>query len=446
MSNISKLMMQSASGNAGDIGSYWIHLYGGAALDAGYNVTTDSGLNIIAVGVTQSTGQGSNDILVTKHSPDGELLWSKILGGANAEVGWNVAVDSSDNIYIVGYTSSSGSGNYDALIVKYNSDGVLQWQRTLGSTSSDYGRGVAVDSSDNVYMFGDYYSTAQASKYLFLAKYNSSGTLQWQNRLGSNVDDTGYKCVIDSTGNIYACGYSNVSGGAGNADILLIKYDSSGTELWKRLYGGVSIDYGYGLAVDSSDKIIITGRTYTTATNTFVLKVNSSDGTIVFDRLIGGSAGSYGMNVATDSSDNIYTISYTSSYGEGSNEALIVKYNSSGTVQWSNTIGGIDNDIGYGIAVDANDNLAIGMYGTSDGAGGYDRVVARLPNDGTGTGTYGSLVYQNITLTIDQPNLGLTLNTSFSMPPDSTVTLTDAASNLVDASASLTEEFFEIIP
>jgi hypothetical protein len=96
-------------------------------------------------------------------------------------------VDSSDNIYVTGYTyaldGNSSSGGYDLFVVKYNSSGTKQWTKQLGSSSSDYAKGVAVDSSGNVYAAG--YTegeldgnTNAGQKDVFLVKYNSSGVKQ----------------------------------------------------------------------------------------------------------------------------------------------------------------------------------------------------------------------------------------------------------------------------
>jgi hypothetical protein len=189
-----------------------------------------------------------------------------------------VTVDSSNNIYVSGYTGggldgNTNSGDYDLFLVKYNSSGVKQWTKQLGTPSYDIGWGVTVDSSDNLYMTG-YTSggldgnTSSGSTDIILVKYNSSGTKQWTKQLGSSLNDfaeSGDGVTVDSSDNIYVTGYTE--GGldgntnSGSDDIILVKYNSSGTKQWTKQLGTSSRDRGYGVTVDSSDNIYVTGYT-----------------------------------------------------------------------------------------------------------------------------------------------------------------------------------------
>ena len=151
-------------------------------------------------------------------------------------------VDSSDNIYVTGSTSggldgNTNSGIHDIFLVKYNSSGVKQWTKQLGTSSTDVGNGVTVDSSDNIYVTGLTSggldgNTNSGGYDLFLVKYNSSGTKQWTKQLGSTSSDVGFRVSVDSSDNIYVTGYTE--GGldgntnAGGMDIFLVKYNSDG--------------------------------------------------------------------------------------------------------------------------------------------------------------------------------------------------------------------------
>ena len=125
---------------------------------------------------------------------------------------------SSGNIYVTGGTyggldSNTSSGGQDIFLVKYNSDAEKQWTRQLGSSSNDAGRGVAVDSNNNIYVTG-----------------TTAGGLD---------------------------GYTN----SGEQDIFLVKYDLNGNKLWTRQLGTSASDIAHGVAVDSSNNIYVTGET-----------------------------------------------------------------------------------------------------------------------------------------------------------------------------------------
>ena len=129
-----------------------------------------------------------------------------------------MTVDSSDNIYVTGHTDggldgNTNSGGWDLILVKYNSSGVKQWTKQLGTSSLDRGYGVTVDSSDNIYVTG--YTgggldgnTNSGTTDLFLVKYNSSGTKQWTQQLGTSSDDKGEGVTVDTSYNIYVPGFT----------------------------------------------------------------------------------------------------------------------------------------------------------------------------------------------------------------------------------------------
>ena len=268
-----------------------------------------------------------------------DSYWISLLGGSGADFGNAVAIDSSDNIIVCGYTGSDGAGVNDVLIAKYNSSGVFQWDRTLGGSGDDYGNAVAIDSSDN----------------------------------------------------IIVCGRTN-SDGAGVNDVLIAKYNSSGVLQWDRTLGGSGTDYGNAVAIDSSDNIIVCGR--------------------------------------------------TDSDGAGGIDFLIAKYNSSGVLQWDRTLGGSGSDLGNAVAIDSSDNIIVCGRTNSDGAGGIDVLIAKLPPDGSLTGTYGSFVYQDAVLTDEEA----VLTDEAAVLTDAEAVLTDAEAVLTDAAAVLTEELIPIEP
>ena len=247
-----------------------------------------------------------------------QTYFAVTFGGTGNDVANVIAVDSSGNSYITGnfygtvdfgggdVTSAGGS---DIFVLKLNSSGTFQWVKTFGSTSSDLGYGIAVGSSGNSYItgyfngtvdFGGGDITSAGSSDIFVLKLDSSGTFQWVKTFGSAASDYGYAIAVDSSGNSYITGYYggtiDFGGGDvttnGNWDVFVLKLNSSGTFQWVNTYGGTSLDYGYGIAVDSSGNSYATGAFFFTVdfgggdvtsaggADIFVLKLNSSGGGI----------------------------------------------------------------------------------------------------------------------------------------------------------------------
>jgi len=407
--------------------TYWYATLGGAGADVGQGVATDSFDNLYIAGQQASQGQGNNDIIVAKYDSLGILQWQRGLGGVNSDIGNSIATDSSGNVYITGNHSGT-----DIIIAKYNSSGVFQWQRGLSGANIETARGIATDSSGNVYITGDQSSQGQGSNDIIIAKYNSSGDFQWQRGLGGAQADVGWRVATDSSDNVYIAGYQ-ISQGQGSFDIIIAKYNSSGTFQWQRGLGSINREDGYGIATDSSGNVYVTGYYIVAGNYDIVIAKYNSSGTFQWQRALGGAGYEQPDGLATDSLDNIYVIGRQSSQGEGGSDILIAKYNSSGTLQWQRGLGGAYPDIGIGITIDSSDNICI--TGASQlSSGNNDILIAKLPSDGSLTGTYGSLVYYVSTLTGTTPTLTQTTPTLTQTTPtltQTTPTLTQTTPTLV---------------
>ena len=461
---------------------------------------------------------GNGNLFLVKYNTAGIVQWATVIAGDSPawdDVGYGIVIDSTNNVYITGQykhtdgvplTLKDANGNSqidsavtlsanivsggDAFLVKYNSNGIVQWATTIrgNSNGTDVGYGLAVDASNNVYVTGQYTMSdtttpltlqdasgngqvdsavtlpANATSLYsdaFLVKYNTDGIVQWATAIRGNAisQDIGYGIVVDSTNSVYITGqYSSANSvtplalldASGNtqttsavtlpasihtvySDAFLVKYSTDGSVQWATAIRGNNTsanDTGYSLAVDSTDNVYITGlyRTAntttaltlqnasgntqvnssvtlpaTTNTTAFLVKYNSS-GTVqfacppVFPKSICNTPTTLFKqhSMTKDSSGNIYVIgAYYSSQtitlahrsGSGQTQSsitlpasvgtsttvydvYIIKYNSSGIVQWATTIRGTSTtltDIGYGIAADASNNIYVtGQYRMPD--------------------------------------------------------------------------------
>ncbi len=402
----------------------WTKQLGTSSGDYGQGVTTDSSGNIYVTGTTNgdldgNTSSGGVDIFLIKYNSSGTKQWTKQLGTSSDDGGYGVTTDSSGKIYVTGYTGGglhgiTSSGSQDIFLVKYNSSGTRQWTKQLGTSSDDRGQGVKSDSSGNIYVTG--YTggglhgiTSSGSQDIFLVKYNSSGTRQWIKQLGTSADDAGLSVAIDSSNNIYVTGYTkggldnNTSSGGGStpSDIFLVKYNSRGVKQWTQQLGTSSVDTGNGVTVDSNNNIYVTGytrggldgNTSAGSYDIFLVKYNSS-GTKQWTRQLGtsSSGGDWGKRVSVDNSSNIYVTGTT--YGgldnntvSGDGDIFLVKYNSSGTKQWTRQLGDSTRDEGNGVTVDSIGNIYVTGYtgGGLDGntsSGGADIFLLKYNSDG----------------------------------------------------------------
>ena len=176
--------------------------------------------------------------------------------------------------------------------------------------------------------------------------FGQSNTKQWTKQLGTSSPEYGNGVTTDSSGNIYVTGYTQ--GGldgntnSGNSDIFLVKYNSSGTKQWTKQLGTSYWDYGNSVTTDSSDNIYVNvvtsgdldGNTSSGFSDIFLVKYNSS-GTKQWTKQLGTSDNDSGLGVTTDSSGNVY-VTFQSL---GGTDIFLVKYDSSGTKQWTKQLG-----------------------------------------------------------------------------------------------------------
>ena len=208
--------------------------------------------------------------------------WVATLDG-NSDAGLSVAVAPDGSVYVCGYTVSAGAGWFDFLLVKFNSSGTVQWQKTLGGSEADMGYSVAVAPDGSVYVCGETESADAGNHNLLLAKFSSSGTVQWQRTLGGSDYDSGQSVAVAQDGSIYVSGYTK-SAGVGRADLLLAKFSSSGTVQWQKTLGGSDEDHGFSVAVAPDGSVYVSGDT-----SNDVLLAKITDSLIEQDTVIFGS-------------------------------------------------------------------------------------------------------------------------------------------------------------
>ena len=397
----------------------WTKQLGSSGRDSANAIAIDSSGNLYVTGMTfggldWNTSAGSNDLFVVKYNSSGTKQWTEQLGSASSDIANGVATDSSGNVYLAGVTyggldGNSNQDNSDLFVVKYNSSGTKQWTKQYGTDRYDEARGVATDSSGNVYVVGGTKGNLNGISNsgrtdAFVIKFNSSDTKQWTKKLGTWQNDLANGVATDSSGNFYVTGftYQDMDGNtsAGNADLFVAKYNSSGTKQWTKQLGTSKHDRARGVVTDSSGNVYVTGDTYggldgnTNAgyNDLFVVKYNSS-GTKQWTKQLGTSSTDLANGVATDSSGNVYVAGGT--YGgldgntnAGNSDLFVVKYNSSGTKQWTKQLGSSSRDYDYGVATDSSRNVYVSgdTYGGLDNntnAGYNDLFVVKYNSSGT---------------------------------------------------------------
>jgi len=299
-----------------------------------------------------------NDYATIKYNSEGIQQWEQIFNGGAEDQATALALDDSGNVYVTGYINSAFN-NCGYATIKYNPDGVQKWIKQYEGPggSEDKPTAIAVDSSGNVYVTGN--SVGLLYHDYATIKYNSAGDTLWIRRYNGLASDEDYATAlaIDKDGNVYVTGYSAGTGSL--TDCATIKYSSAGVQQWVSLYNGPSnsYDYAFAISVDVSGNVYIAGTTYssTTLNDYLTVKYNSS-GVQQWVQTYNDSINGYDYvnSMSLDGLGNVYITGQSLGFAT-------VKYNSSGVEQWIRKYNGLGygNDVASAVKTDLSGNVYV---------------------------------------------------------------------------------------
>lgn len=394
---------------------------------------------------------------------DPSLVYSTYLGGTSFDSASGIAVDTSGNAYVTGWTTSTNfpttpgafqtmlnGSTFDIFVTVLNPTGTaLIYSTYLGGTSADSATGIAVDTAGNAYVTGGTYSTdfpttPGAYQTTFGGYYDAYATelnptgsaLVYSTYLGGSDIDGGHGIAVDTSGNAYVAGDTDsanfpTTAGAfqitssGSKDAFVTELNPTGSALVYSTYlGGSGLDYGDGVALDTSGNAYITGEAYSSDFPTtagafqttynglgdgFVTELNSAGTGLLYSTYLGGSGSEHAVGVAVDTAGNAYITGYTTSTDfpttagafqttfDGLYDRFVTKLNPAGTgLLYSTYLGGSSGDYGGRIAVDTAGNAYVtgyttstdfpttpGAFQTTFGEGSTDAFVSELNSTGT---------------------------------------------------------------
>lgn len=419
-------------------------MYNAAGGNASSNwaITSDSSGNIYVSGRQKYTGV-TVDYYVAKLTSAGVMTWQRALnGGGEYDYSYDIVLDSSGNVYTCGYTNAS---QYSMLVTKYNSSGTLQWQRGLGDGNVFFeGRGIALDSSNNVFVVsGGVTGSFPSNNYGIIMKLDGSTGAKLAQRYFRVSSETNNNqltirgVAVDSSNDVFISGsfFDQVN----PAFAVLAKYNNTlTTQAWNiRLAGATTITCG----LDSSGNMYAAGGS---SGNAYIVKINSA-GVVQWQKSLNYSAFSIStFSCAVHSSGDVYGVCPS---GNPINGHVVYKLNSSGVLQWArimnNTTGNGNGPTTYGISV-SDSGTALYLSGqfdaTATSGGPQNSSIWVFPANGTKTGTYTvngrSFSWTAITLTESTPTI-TPATWTFADPGgtwlSNTLSLTDSAGALTTA-------------
>ena len=385
----------------------------------------------IQVGNETLTSNGNEDGLIIKYASNGEVEWAKSIGG-NSYDHINSVAKTSDGGYIVGgyfkssiqvgdYTLTSNGGT-DGLIIKYASNGEVEWAKSIGGGNNDYINSVASTIDGGIVVGGYFQNSIQVGNETLtsnggtdglIIKYASNGEVEWAESIRGSSADSVKSVVATSDGGYIVGGYFNNSIQVGNetlinngsSDGLIIKYASNGEVEWAKSIGG-SRSEGINSVVETSDGDYIVGGYFASSeiqVGDQILTSNGSDigliikytsnGEVEWAKSIVTGSSSGGISSVTESGDGGVVVGGIFNNSEiqvenktlinnGASDGLIIKYASNGNVVWAKGIGGSSFDRINSVAETSDGGVIVGGYFNNSIQVGNETLTSNGSSDG----------------------------------------------------------------
>ncbi len=360
--------------------------------DGGYIVAGNSMSNDGDV----TGNHGGGDYWIVKLNPAGGIQWQKTLGGSNVDDAQSIR-QTTDGGYIIAGSSNSGDGdisgnhgNYDYWIVKLDSNGNMQWQKSLGGSSMDMAQSiqqtseggyiVAGSSSSND---GDVSGNHGGGDY-WIVKLDINGNIQWQKSLGGSSSEQ-----VNSVQQTFDGGYiiagttvstdGDITVSYGNNDFWVVKLDSGGNMQWQKTLGNIGDNIGYYAQQTFDGGYIAVGTSFNSSNlesglpDYWVIKL-SNNGTIEWDKYFGGSFHDNAITIRQTPEWDYIVAGWTASNNgqvtnhHGNLDYWIIKLDSSGNMKWEKTLGGPDFDYLTALELTADNGYIVsGSTGSTSG-------------------------------------------------------------------------------
>jgi parallel beta-helix repeat protein len=343
--------------------------FGGNGDDRCYREWID-GSDIYTIGTTESFGEGLIDILLVKWNSQGEILMNLTWGTEGNDRGYSIW-GNEEFIFVTGLTDGLGAGNEDLILVKFDKSGNELWNITWGGTEYEEGS-YLWGSSSHLYCIGSTFSFGAGNEDLMLIKWDFDGN-QINNITWGGSGDDWCAAMYGTNEFLYMAGYTN-SFSAGDKDAVLLKFDFDLNVVWSTTWGDVGDDIGYSIWGNSS-VFYVTGWTYSYdsySIDIFVLKYDS-EGILLWESLWGLYNNEYGYCITGDDL-GIYVTGPIWSETNGLNDVFIGHWDFDGNYLWHYTWGSSGREWGTAIFLHESILYCLGVT-NSIGNGGYDMLL-----------------------------------------------------------------------
>ncbi len=358
----------------------WAQTFGGPNNDEAYDIIRTHDGGFVICGMTESKGFGGKDAWVIKLDPQGKLEWDKTYGEKGDEVA-NAIIQTSDNGYaIVGSTTSKGKGKRDIFFVKTDSMGNKLWEGIYGGSKHDVGNDLIQTFDGNYAIVGSTKSIGSGNFDIWILKIDTKGGRIWRKSEGGRGADLGNSITEHPKDSSLIIGGTTFSNANGESDLWMIKINKEGRREWRKNYGSINKDLGNHLLLKSTGEYVFSGSTQPKGeryADYWVVQF-TPESWDDWERTYGTAKDESATGACETTDGGTIVSGYTTSYGEGSYDFWLMKFDKTGKQLWQETFGGPDEDRAYAVIATGSNECAVCGYTRSDGEGKRDFWVIYL--------------------------------------------------------------------
>jgi putative intracellular protease/amidase len=367
-------------------GTVWTQTLGGPQADGGSSIVQTKDGGFIIAGYTYSFGAGNSDGYLVKSDPLGNLTWAKTFGGQGWEYLFSVQQTRDGGYIIVGYTTSTGAGLKDVLLIKTDTRGEQTWAKTFGGAGVDVGKSVMQTKDGGYILVGYTESFGVGESDIYLIKVDPNGDEIWSKTFGDAGPDRGHSLDLALDGGYIITGASGSY--SDNSDVYLLKTDHEGNEQWFRTVSlpDTHLNYDWGNMVQTTvdGGYIIVGNSDLEEDVMDVLLIKTdSDGEAVWVQVFGDKFYDYGSSVSETRDGGFIVSGATKNASTGQNDVYLWKVDQDGNEVWTQTYGTIEGSEWGSAVIESHvgDFIILG-HSDSFGAGHYDIWLMQVDEDG----------------------------------------------------------------
>ena len=358
----------------------WAKTYGGTESDSPKSIQQTADGGYVVAGSTESFGAGGYDLWVLKLGTRGCIEWQKTYGGTEWDRVFSMQQTANGGYIVAGETWSFGAGYQDLWVLKLDAGGDVEWQKIYGGSGSDYANSVRQTADGGYIAAGVTTSFGAGDGDLWVLKLNTSGGVQWQKTYGGSSSDYANSIRQTADGGYIVAGETRSFGAADSNDVWVLKLDASGDVVWQKTYGGTGGEGANSIQQTADNGYIVAGVTGSFGAGSadfWVLKLTAS-GDVQWQKTYGDSNREVAESIQRTADNGYIVAGLTTSFGASSGDLWALKLDANGEIQWQKTYGGSTSDWANSIRQTADGGYVMAGLTGSFGAGSTDFWVLKL--------------------------------------------------------------------